>query len=55
MAVLRAEGVATPGPFHLNNTVAFIHRMDPLNSHRSHRIRPHRARSGHHASSGVKP
>jgi phenylpyruvate tautomerase PptA (4-oxalocrotonate tautomerase family) len=29
MAVLRAEHVATPGPFHLNNTAAFIHRMDP--------------------------
>src|SRR3989454_7373372 len=29
MAVLRAEGVATPGPFHMNNTAAFIHRMDP--------------------------
>jgi hypothetical protein len=29
MAVLRAEGVATPGPFHLSNTAAFIHRMDP--------------------------
>src|SRR6266576_1007844 len=29
MAVLRAEGVPTPGPFHLNNTAAFIHRMDP--------------------------
>jgi hypothetical protein len=29
MAVLRAEGVATPGSFHLNNTAAFIHRMDP--------------------------
>src|SRR2546427_3009475 len=29
MAVLRAEGVANPGPFHLNNTAAFIHRMDP--------------------------
>jgi phenylpyruvate tautomerase PptA (4-oxalocrotonate tautomerase family) len=29
MAVLRAEGVAVPGPFHLNNTAAFIHRMDP--------------------------
>jgi phenylpyruvate tautomerase PptA (4-oxalocrotonate tautomerase family) len=28
MAVLRAEGVASPGPFHLNNTAAFIHRMD---------------------------
>ncbi|MCI4320457.1 MAG: tautomerase family protein [Thermoplasmata archaeon] len=28
-AVLRAEGVATPGPFHLNNTAAYIHRMDP--------------------------
>jgi phenylpyruvate tautomerase PptA (4-oxalocrotonate tautomerase family) len=29
IAVLRAEGVTTPGPFHLNNTAAFIHRMDP--------------------------
>jgi len=29
MAVLRAEGVKAPGPFHLNNTAAFIHRMDP--------------------------
>ena len=28
-AVLRAEGVATPGPFHLNNTAAYIHRMPP--------------------------
>ncbi len=26
-AVLRAEGVAAPGPFHLDNTAAFIHRM----------------------------
>jgi phenylpyruvate tautomerase PptA (4-oxalocrotonate tautomerase family) len=29
LAVLRAEGVATPGPFHLNNTAAYIHRMAP--------------------------
>ena len=29
MAVLRAEGVSTPGPFHTNNTAAYIHRMDP--------------------------
>jgi len=29
MAILRAEGVATPGPFHLNNTAAYIHRMNP--------------------------
>src|SRR5580658_7096788 len=33
MAVLRAEGVATPGPFHSNNTAAFIHRMDPHSIH----------------------
>ncbi len=26
-AVLRAEGVAQPGPFHLDNTAAFIHRL----------------------------
>jgi phenylpyruvate tautomerase PptA (4-oxalocrotonate tautomerase family) len=29
-AVLRAEGVAKPGPFHLDNTAAYIHRMDPV-------------------------
>jgi phenylpyruvate tautomerase PptA (4-oxalocrotonate tautomerase family) len=33
MAVLRAEGVSTPGSFHLNNTAAFIHRMDPHTVH----------------------
>lgn len=33
MAVLRAEGVANPGPFHLNNTAAFIHRMNPSSIH----------------------
>lgn len=27
MAVLRAEGVAAPGPFHTNNTAVYIHRM----------------------------
>jgi phenylpyruvate tautomerase PptA (4-oxalocrotonate tautomerase family) len=32
-AVLRAEGVAKPGPFHLDNTAAFIHRMDPSAVH----------------------
>ncbi|WNV84406.1 hypothetical protein [Umezawaea sp. Da 62-37] len=26
-AVLRAEGVANPGAFHLDNTAAFIHRL----------------------------
>ena len=29
LAVLRAEGVVKPGPFHLNNTAAYIHRMAP--------------------------
>ena len=33
MAVLRAEGVKAPGPFHLNNTAAFIHSMDPRAIH----------------------
>ena len=28
-AVLRAEGVAAPGAFHLDNTAAYIHRMEP--------------------------
>jgi phenylpyruvate tautomerase PptA (4-oxalocrotonate tautomerase family) len=28
-AVLRAEGVAHPGAFHLDNTAAFIHRLPP--------------------------
>ncbi len=32
-AVLRAEGVAKPGPFHLDNTAAYIHRMDPKAVH----------------------
>jgi phenylpyruvate tautomerase PptA (4-oxalocrotonate tautomerase family) len=32
-AVLRAEGVANPGPFHLNNTAAYIHRMNPHSVH----------------------
>ena len=29
LAVLRAEGVVKPSPFHLNNTAAYIHRMAP--------------------------
>lgn len=32
-AVLRAEGVAKPGPFHLDNTAAYIHRMEPKAVH----------------------
>jgi len=28
LAILRAEGVASPAPFHLNNTAAYIHRME---------------------------
>src|ERR1700730_2930138 len=32
-AVLRAEGVKNPGAFHLNNTAAYIHRMDPKAVH----------------------
>lgn len=28
-AILRAEGVKTPGPFHLQNTASFIHLMEP--------------------------
>ena len=32
-AILRAEGVANPGPYHLNNTAAYIHRMDPKTVH----------------------
>ncbi|SOE71046.1 Tautomerase enzyme [Burkholderia sp. D7] len=28
LAVLRAEGVAAPGPIHLNNTAVYLHRMD---------------------------
>jgi phenylpyruvate tautomerase PptA (4-oxalocrotonate tautomerase family) len=29
MAVLRAEGVANPSPFLLDNTTVYIHRMNP--------------------------
>ena len=32
-AVLRAEGVATPGQFHLDNTAAYLHLMDPAHVH----------------------
>lgn len=28
-ALLKAEGVAQPGPAHTNNTGAYIHRMEP--------------------------
>lgn len=33
MAVIRAEGVTSPGPYTLNNTAAFIHRMDAHSIH----------------------
>ncbi len=33
LAVLRAEGVKSPGPFHLNNTAAYIHRLPPSAVH----------------------
>lgn len=32
-AVLRAEGVAQPGPFHRDNTAAYIHRLAPSAVH----------------------
>ena len=32
-AVIRAEGVKEPGPYTLNNTAAYIHRMDPHGVH----------------------
>ena len=32
-ALLRAEGVAQPGPAHTNNTGAYIHRMPPSSVH----------------------
>lgn len=32
-AVLRAEGVAAPGQFHLDNTAAYLHLMDPEDVH----------------------
>jgi phenylpyruvate tautomerase PptA (4-oxalocrotonate tautomerase family) len=32
-ALLRAEGVVTPGPAHLNNTGAYIHRMPASTVH----------------------
>lgn len=33
LAVLRAEGVKAPGPFHLDNTAAYIHRLPPQAVH----------------------
>lgn len=41
-AVLRAEGVETPGPAHLDNTAAYIHRLAPGAVHTA---RTDRARS----------
>jgi phenylpyruvate tautomerase PptA (4-oxalocrotonate tautomerase family) len=32
-ALLRAEGVASPGPAHTNNTGAYIHRLPPKAVH----------------------
>jgi phenylpyruvate tautomerase PptA (4-oxalocrotonate tautomerase family) len=32
-ALLRAEGVAEPGPAHLDNTGAYVHRMPPETVH----------------------
>jgi|SRR5271168_123276 len=32
-ALLRAEGVASPSPAHLNNTGAYIHRLEPKTVH----------------------
>ncbi|BBI32806.1 tautomerase family protein [Cohnella abietis] len=32
-AVLRAEGVASPSPFHLDNTAVFIHRLKATDIH----------------------
>ena len=32
-ALLRAEGVANPGPAHTNNTGIYIHRMEPSAVH----------------------
>ncbi len=32
-AVLRAEGVRSPGPFHRDNTAAYIHRLPPTSVH----------------------
>ena len=39
-AVLRAEGVAQPGPFHLDNTAAFIHRLPPARRSPRPALRP---------------
>lgn len=32
-ALLKAEGVAQPGPTHTHNTAAYIHRLDPKSVH----------------------
>jgi phenylpyruvate tautomerase PptA (4-oxalocrotonate tautomerase family) len=33
LALLRAEGVPAPTQFHLDNTAAYIHRMEPASVH----------------------
>ena len=50
-AVLRAEGVTQPGPFHLDNTAAFIHRLpataiSTANTPSSRTVRPARSPPG---------
>ena len=53
-AVLRAEGVSAPGPFHLENTAAFIHRMDPATVQTAAEARrTSNPRADHHAARRV--
>ena len=58
VALLRAEGVTTPSPLHLDNTAAYVHRSLAIRAHvgaphrsggrrlgpRRHGVRPRRVR-----------
>ena len=56
MAVLRAEGVTAPGRAYLENTAAFIHRMEPDGSpDGGAAARASCSRSNHHSARSVKP
>jgi hypothetical protein len=39
-ALLRAEGVTTPSPLHLDNTAAYVHRLPATGVHRPDLRRP---------------
>jgi len=55
LALLRAEGVPNPTPYHLNNTAAYVHRLPSAAVHTAaNRLCAHGARAGLDASRRVQ-